>query len=287
MNDEGAGTTIEGGTFTRRRVIAGAVGAGLATTLGIGIGRAQDEATPVAGDDADGTPVAGAVGETEEADDAITTVADAIARATAAIATAQGDRDAVAATIDTLTVDELLAQATAVHDRAQAAADATEEDQALRLARATVATARAARDLVAAQLIAAGLPSQEAPASRTLADAYEAVLAASEDAADATDADVGVYVGFAQELYQAAFDLYETGAFGRAAETARVAVHLARVAELLALAEGAVGPIRGGGRGRGARGGRDGGRGHGPGRGGDDGINPETEEPVTVPAPEF
>ncbi len=46
---------MTGRTITRRTALAGTVGGGLAAVAAVGIGRAQDEATP-----APGTPQAGA-----------------------------------------------------------------------------------------------------------------------------------------------------------------------------------------------------------------------------------
>jgi hypothetical protein len=286
-------TTHEGGAMsdngvTRRRVLAGALGAGLATAAAR-IGLAQDDAaTPEAGSAADpaaspeANPDTGTGGQSS--DGAAADAAEAIGQATAAIAAAQQDRDAVADQIDPQTVDRLLAQATGMRDQAQTLADAGDGDQAWRIARAVAATAKTATDLVEARLIAAGLPSQEAPASRVLAEAHAAIQGATDETASATDADVQAYVANAQELYQGAFDLFGTGAFSQATATARVAADLARIGLALASPEARFGAGRGREGGRGGRGdGRGGGRGDGPGRGSD----PESDEPVTVPEPGF
>jgi hypothetical protein len=267
-------------SFTRRRVLAGALGAGLLAVASIGIAGAQDEgATPEASDET--TPAAGVGGV--EGDEA-TEAAEAIERASAAIASAQADRDAVAAQIDVQAVDQLLAQATDLRDRAQAAADAGDADEARRLAHAATETAKASGDLVAAQLVSAGLPSQQAPASRILADAHETIQEAIAETAEAADADVDYFLATAQTLYQTAFDRYGSAAYGQAAGTARVAARLARIAEGLAGEDGF-----GFGAGRGP-GGRDGAE--GPGRGrrsapGQDDDDDAQDEPVTVPEPTF
>jgi hypothetical protein len=275
--------------LNRRRIVAGTLGAALVATTGLGIAGAQDdEATPDADETTDSaTPDSGVGGvqtdeETDAADDLDRATA-AVEQATAAIATVQADRDAVAGQIDALTVDALLAQATALRDRAQTAADGGDAGEARRLARAAGAMAKAAGDLVAAQLVTAGLPSQEAPASRVLAAAFETVQVVTEETAAATDADVTFSVTTAQALYQTAFDLYGAGAYGQAAGTARVASRLARIGAFLAdpTAEDDDGP---GGR-RGGQ--RDGFAGRDGGPGDDDGPEDDQDAPVTVPEPSF
>jgi hypothetical protein len=269
--------------ISRRRVVAGALGAGLVATAGLRFAGAQeDDATPDATDEA--TPavgVGGVQGEDEAAE-----VTDAIARADAAIAAAQADRDAVAGQIDTQTIDQLLGQATTLRDRAQTASDGGDAVQAWRLARAAAATADAAGELVAAQLITAGLPSQQAPASRILAEAFDAIDEVGQETADAGDADVDFYVTTAQSLYQSAFDLYGGGAYGQAARTARVAARLAGIGAFLAAPADEV--DFGDERGRGRRGGgRDGGPGFGGDHDEDEGQDEDQEAPVEVPEPTF
>jgi len=220
--------------LTRRRLLAGTVAAGLATTLGVGIAFAQDgsEATPTAGTDADATPAVG--GQSEEDEDGSGDGTAAVERATAAILAAEGDRDAVSGQIDATTIDRALAQATTLRDRAETSVAADDTAAARRAAFAAIAIAHAAGNLVEAQLIAAGLPSQEAPASRVLANAHAVIQEVTTGTADATDAEVGTTVALAQELYQTAFDRFGEGQYGQAARTARAAMTLAGSAALLA-----------------------------------------------------
>ncbi|MDP8910241.1 MAG: hypothetical protein M3N47_14265 [Chloroflexota bacterium] len=219
--------------FSRRRMVAGTIGAGLATATVFQFTRAQvDTGTPEASPTTGNTSI-------EDPDTAINaTVSDdattAIEWATEAITTAQADRDTVATQIDATTIDSLLTQATSLRDRAQQAADGGDSDGALRLAAAAWGTARTAGDLVKAQLTYAGLPSQEAPASRVLANAYEMVQAVSEDAGDSTDTDVSFSISTAQTLYGSAYELYTGGAYAQASVTARASAELGRVAWALA-----------------------------------------------------
>ena len=255
----------------------GLLAAGLIASRGVDSALAQDDATPDATDDA--TPEAGIGGtesETETTDDDATTAIDGADRRDRR--SAQADRDAVADQIDTTTVDALLGQAVDLRDRAQTAADGGDAGEARRLARAAGSTAKAAGDLVGAQLIGAALPSQEAPASRILATAFESIQAAGEAAADSTDADVAFSLSTAQALYQSAFDLYGAGAYGQAAATAAVGARLAKIAAFLANPDDGAG--FGDGRGAGRRAARRTGRRTGPRRGAGD-------EPVEVPAPSF
>ena len=291
MTDPSSGTNL-----SRRRMLAGTLGAGLATATVFQIGRAQVESsTPEASPTTDAT--------TRTGDDTPGMLTDrattAIEWATETITAVQGDRDTVAGQIDATTIDSLLTQATGLRNRAQQAAAGGDEDGALRLAFAAWGTANAASDAIKAQQTYAGLPSQEAPASRTLANAYEMVQAVSEETASATDTDVTFAVSTAQAFYASAYELYTGGAYARATATARASTGLARGAWFLANDEEIFGfdEPRGGGRrevfgGPGGpgldRNGRGGGLrlpGHmiGPG----DIEEADRGEPVTVPEPEF
>ena len=121
---------------------------------------------------------------------------------------------------------------TTLRDRAQTASTGADDALTLRLARAAVATARAAGDLIEAQLTAYGLPSQQTRASEILAAAFETIEAVSTDVAGATDADVATAITIAQQLYQSAYDLYNAGTYAQAAKTAQVAVRVARTGAL-------------------------------------------------------
>jgi hypothetical protein len=264
--------------LSRRRVLAGAAGAGAAALLGSRLAFAQD-ATPDTEDATDDTATPEVDGATEDATTDETT--DLLAEVDEAIALVQADRDAVETTADLTVVDQVIAQATTLRGRVESAAD---EAEARRAARAAIATARAAGDLIEAQLAAYGLPSQQASASRTLADAFETIDEAGTEVGESTDTDATALVTVAQQLYQSAFDLYGAGTYVQAARTARVASTLASVGVLLVTSEGA------GGFGPGVDGGN---RGRGRGRPGppDDGDQPlgdeSGEEPVEVPEPTF
>jgi hypothetical protein len=277
--------------LNRRRLLAGTMGAslltaGLIATGGLQGALAQDDATPEAG--IGGTENAtDETDETDETDAMSDSATSAIERATAAIDSAQLDRNAVAVQIDATTIDTLLGQAIDLRDRAQTAAAGGDAAGARTLAHAAAATAKAAGDLVEAQLLGAGLPSEEARASRTLAGAFETIQSVGEATADSTDADVAFSLATAQALYQSAFDLLNAGSYGQAAATAAVGARLARVAGFLADPDGAAGPAgdrgrsgwRGGGPGVDGRGGVGGDRDGGPVDGDD--------EPVEVSEPSF
>lgn len=301
LHEGGDCTMIHPTTMTRRRIVAGTAGLGLAATLGLSAVRAQDEATPepttgsVGESIADATPAAGVGGQTDDDltdDDAAESgeqVAERIAAATETIETIQSDLAAVATEIETPQIDELLARAVDLRDRAQTALDGG-DDGAIRLARGAHATARAAGDLLRAELTYPGLPSQEVAASRILAAAFERIEAVGAEIGDSTDADVGLSLTSAQTIYATAFDRYGAGAYAQAAATARVGAELAAIAVAFADDDGfGFDGGRGGpgdGRGRRARGGFDGGT---PGGGNDDDAQFETaeDEPTTVPSPDF
>jgi hypothetical protein len=252
---------------SRRRVLAGAAGVGAAAALGTTLAFAQ-EATPTPGT---GTPEAGTSA----------TPADLLQQVDNAIAAAKQDRDAVSGKTDLTTVDKLLTQASALSDRAQTAAGGTDDAQTLRLARAAVATARAAGDLIEAQLAAYGLPSQKAPASRVLANAYDQIQQLTSNVGTSQDTDAKNSIATAQALYKTAYDLYNAGTYAGAAATARVAVKVGELAELLT-SQGAFG--RGGERG--GRGGFDG-RGQPGGHNRDGQGDQDSSTPTEVPAPTF
>ena len=275
--------------ITRRRLVVGALGAGLATATVVQIVRAQvDTGTPEASPD-DSTAGSASTATTDRA-------TTAIAWATETITAVQDDRDTVASQIDATTVDALLAQATGLRDRAQQEADGGTEDDALRLAFAAWGTAHTAGDVIKAQLTYAGLPSQDAPSSRILAKAHEMIQAVTDETASATDTDVTFAVSTAQALYTSAYELYTGGAYAQAAATARAGTGLARVGWFLASGgkrfgtgdrrDGEMRDIFGG---PGGPGGMDRGGMGLPGQiiGDGDAEGVERGEPVTVPEPEF
>ncbi|MBA2277662.1 MAG: hypothetical protein H0W06_07835 [Chloroflexia bacterium] len=281
------------GAFDRRRLIAGTLGAGLATTTLFQIGSAQNQgATPEASPSANtGT------GTDERADDRSTERATtAIEWASGTITTVQTDRAAVATQLDATTIDTLLTQAVTLRDRAQQATDGGDTSEAVRLSLAASATAEAGGDLIVAQLTYPGLPSQQARSSRVLAGVYDALKMVSDETAASTNTDVTFSVTTAQAIYATTYDLYTGGAFARATASARASRRLTHAVLLLTASIGAGGPVTlrheslghelDGPDGRGHR------RGH-PGRPLMPGDGPfheadaVSDEPVSVPEPEF
>ena len=307
----------------RRRLLGGALGAGLAVTLTAGIGRAQDSGTPAADD------------TTDDADDSDTATADVpdgdrvqilIDRASLALETTRADIDSVAGQADTTSAEDAVAEGTSLRDAAQSALDGGETARAVRAAGASIAVTRAANGLLRSSLGFAGLPSQEAPSSRVLAGAFDliervgvalvevgdasatsagATPAATGDTTTASDGSAGLveaerFVGLAQDAYGEAFDLHAAGAYQQAMLTAGAAVRMAAAAASLGLAG------QGNGRG-GRRVGRIMDRRHGDHLGGiggidsdrfdldrasddgmgGDGLGGDSGEPVTVPEPTF
>ena len=278
--------------FTRRRMVAGTLGAVLATAAIFQIGRAQTqtgtpEASPSASTSTDSS--------NQESDRSTERATAAIAWATETITDAQGDRDAVAAQLDATTIDALLTQATALRDRAQQAVDGGDSAEAVRLALTAGSTAEAASDLIVAQLTYPGLPSQQARASRVLSRGYEAVQMATDETSTSTDTDVTFSITTAQAVYASAYELYTGGSYAQAMATARAAHRLAHTALLqtMSFGDGGLGDpdrvwLGEAGDDVGSQ------RGSSPGRRRvvepGDGFfegDPESDEPVTVPEPEF
>lgn len=223
--------------LNRRRVLVGAAGAGLATTLGATLAFAQDvtptpstgttdpngSATPSAGTSGIGTATESTL--LQQVDDAITS--------------AQADVAAVGNAVDLSVVQQLLTAATGLRDRLAAAPSGTDDSASRRLARAAITTADAASDLLKAHLSNYGLPSQQDRASRILAAAYDRIQALSTSIDTSQDADAATFVTTAQTLYQSAYDLFNAGTYAGAAGTAEVA---AEVGEVAAILTGASGP---------------------------------------------
>lgn len=234
--------------LTRRKLVAGTVVAGVTGAGIVRLAQAQDDTgTPDATIDqtpSSATPDATSAQDTAQGDATFAT--SALARADEAIASVQADRDAVASDIDTTEVDSLIAQAGLHRDLATSSIDAGDNAEAIRQAFVAAASARAARELIEANLGYAGLPSQEVRASRLLANVHELVTAVTAEAASATDPNVGFFVTHAQTLYTAAYDLYGTDAYAQAMGTGRVAGELVWIATALMADIGQVGLVRGG-----------------------------------------
>jgi len=288
--DSTVGISNGAGAVTRRRAL-GVAGAGLMTAGLVRLAGAQTTTgTPEASPET--TPSTGTSGTAAQAtNDTAALIDAAIQHATDAITSVTADRDAVASEIQPQTTDAVLDQATTAHDAAREAAG-SDDARAFRLAHAAIATALSARRLIIAQLTYAGLPSQEAAASRTLARAHELISAISDETGGASELDTAFYVTTAQELYATAYDDYSNSAYARAAATAKAAVTLVQVPWTVNdIGEGHRGlpgfPSR---PGRDVIPGMDREGGihiSGTGRGRDVAPGTEPDEPVTVPAPDF
>jgi hypothetical protein len=219
----------------RRQLLATVLGLGLAATIGVTAGFAQDDgATPEAPASTDEQPAAPAM-DAES-------VAAVITGASDAISAVQADRDAVDGQTDLTTVDQLLAQATSLRDQARSAADGGDTATALGYASAAVATAQAAERLLHAQLTDYGLPSQQAGTSRLLVDVYYQVQELTNQATADASVDVSFYVTTAQALYTAAHDQYTNGLYAQSAQTALVASQVARIGDMMyAVSQGGTG----------------------------------------------
>lgn len=213
--------------LNRRILVGSAVSAGLATAGYLRLVNAQTETgTPEAevGEDASATP--GASASANDDDTALAT--GVLDNVQAMVAAVQGDRDAVADEIDVTTVDEVLSQASSLLDDAQSAIDGGDAEGGMQSAAGAWQSARAARDLIIAQLTYAGLPSQEASASRVLARAHELIDAVADE-----DAGPGFYLTTAQQVYEEAYNQYADGAYAQALANGRAIVGLVGAASIL------------------------------------------------------
>jgi hypothetical protein len=221
-----------------RRTLAIAAGTGI-VTIGawrVGLAQTNDDAdsTPQVTDSA--TPTAGEAPDTFDAE----RLADVLENIDADLAWVQADRDAVASSIDTATVDVVLADAENQRVAAQTALDGDDAESAMRYAGGARLEVQAASTLIEAQLSYAGLPSQESQAGRALTRAYEVIIRSGEAAGSDGDVDISFQVATAQELYGTAYEHYGNGSFAQAALTASGAADLAQ-AGLVLVGEGGFG----------------------------------------------
>lgn len=285
MNDDTTGAReaeVSPRAGLNRRAVMAAAAAGLATagasTGFLRLASAQDDAATPAAEATDATPATSTSPESDTS-----RVSTIIERARAEIAAVEADREAVADQIEAATVDEVLSQASLLVDEAQAGLDGGDPDAAMRLAAGSWRTAEAGRDLIVAQVSYAGLPSQQAAASRVLAQAYERI----DTVATATaTADVGFYVTTAQAVYQVAYEQYAASAWAQALANGKAISGLLEAASILAGSGGA--GRDGAGAGTFGEGGIDrNSRGRGMQAPMDGQPGPDDEEPETVPAPDF
>lgn len=272
-------------SLNRRILIGGAAAAGLATAGFLRLAAAQtDSGTPEADATEDAaTPDASSSTSTDDAARVIAVIDDARAR----LAAVEASRDAVADQIDATAIDKVLGQASTLLDEAQAFSDGGDAEAAWQPLVAARQSVRAVRELIVAQITYAGLPSQEVPASLSLAKAYEAIGDVTSD-----DAVVGFYVTTAQGVYESACDQYGSGAYASALANGEAILALAAAASVLSGEGGAgrpglfggcemagPGPFGKGGFGRDDR-----------ERGTESPMDITTgpvDEPETVPAPDF
>lgn len=290
-------------TIDRRHLVGGAAGVATAATAALALGSFVSAQTP------DPTPESGSDASSSSATTSLTD------RSAAIIASVQADRDALASSFDTATIDELLSLANDLQAKAVAAAETTSggsrrdgastaatpasttatpaaSDGAStasspgkrRLALAAVRTARAARATLVAQLADFGLPSQQARVSRGLAGVYDGLVAVADDASTAGSEDASALVTGAEDAYTSAYEAYTAATYARATAYGEAAVALAAGAVSLLGGDGSRGPF--GGRGASGRpfvdwGDGTSGRGGRRGRGDRDGMAPPSSDGTT------
>lgn len=212
------------GTLTRRQTLGGLVAAGLVTTGIAGTARAQStDSTPEA---TAGAGTGSTSGTDESGDVAASRVEEAIQQASEVIDSVQTDRDAVATDIETTLVDDLLGKATTLRDAAEGASN---DQDAVRQAFGAVATARVARRAIIAELMYAGLPSQEERATQVVSMAGEQIASISQTSVDSPLVDTDAYMTTAESMVQRAEAELADGAYARAAIWARAAAKLAEI----------------------------------------------------------
>lgn len=215
------------GTLTRRQTLGGLVAAGLVTTGIAGTARAQSTDTTDSTPEATAGAGTGSTSGTDESGDvAASRVEEAIQRASEVIDSVQTDRDAVATDIETTLVDDLLGKATTLRDAAEGASS---DQDAVRQAFGAVATARVARRAIIAELMYAGLPSQEERATQVVSMAGEQIASMSQTSVDSPLVDADAYMTTAESMVQRAEAELADGAYARAAIWARAAARLAEI----------------------------------------------------------
>ncbi|MGB3329706.1 MAG: hypothetical protein WBA46_12175 [Thermomicrobiales bacterium] len=266
---------LRSGSINRRHLVGGAAGVATAATAAVALGSyvsAQSSSSATA------TP------ETESGTSETTTTTGSAQdakvitdRSAAIIASVKADRDALASSIDTAPIDELLSLAADLQTKAEAASIGTGPGRRsskassgstsssatssstpaasssssstsstetttpgkLELAFAAAHTAQAARATIVAQLAKFGLPSQQARLSRSLAAVYDAVKSIGTTAGTAGEADASTLVSHAEAAYKSAYDAYNAKTYASATAYGEAAARLGRAAAmLLGLREG-------------------------------------------------
>lgn len=271
---------------TKRTWLIGPLGALLAALLCVMTVGAQSTptATPTAGTGSTTTAPSGQPGAVSGEQ-----VTAAIQAATTTIAAVQKDVAAVNGKVDASTTNTLLGKVGGLRDQAQSALTAGNLTKGQGFARAATQAATAAEGLLRADLSAHGLPSQQAAASRDLVSAYYGIQELTNQAKTNGSVDVSAYVSLAQNLYKQAYDLYGKGTYAQASQTAHVAVQVGQIANAIYAANG-IPSGTGAARPAPALRALGGPGGHGPGPmgvGGPAAGSFSTEQPLTVPAPNF
>lgn len=256
------------GPINRRQLVGGTAGIATAATAVVALGSLVSAQTS---DSATATPEAGSGGS----DSGTTLDATAITdRSAAVIASVTSDRDALASSLDTTVIDELLSLAADLQAKAEAApaptgtgrrsgssssgstssgttSSAATPDAAansssttttpgkIELAFAAARTAQAARATIVAQLATFGLPSEQARLSRGLSQIYAAVKALATEATSSSEADASALVSHAEAAYTNAYDAYTAKTYASVTAYGEATAHLAAAASvLLGLREG-------------------------------------------------
>lgn len=222
----------------RTRLIGAAAGAAIVASLGLSSAFAQDTATPEPGSaTAEATPATGSdkvpAPQFDGTAEMKTRFAEQAQHVADTIATVQKDRDSVTTSTDLTAVDDLLTKANKFAADAKTALNSDDISSVPAKLIAAEQTARAAEDLIRAQLSAYGLPSQQAGASRTLVAAYNSIDELTKQVGDSDSEDAKALLASAQQLYSSAYDLYGAGTYAQAAATARVAAQLGEVSAAL------------------------------------------------------
>jgi len=239
------------GPFGRRQLVGGAAGIATATTAAVVLGpfvSAQVSPgtvsfTPEHGLDERGSELAAQ------------RAAVFTDRSAAVIASVKADRNALASSLDTADIDEMLSLAGDFQQKAEAAPVATDRGHRSSqdaspvqgseapstastlskqaLAFAATRSAQAAREMIVAQMVNFGLPSDQAAVSRTLAATHQDVSARATTVGPAGVEEASTLMGHAEAAYTRAYAAYNAGTYARAAAYGGVAAHLAEAAAML------------------------------------------------------
>lgn len=176
-------------------------------------------------------------------------------RSAAVIASATADRNALASSLDTADIDEMLSLAGVFQQRAEAApvaadggrrssqgassVSASESSSTAStlskqaLAFAATRSAQAAREMIVAQLANFGLPSEQVAVSRSLASIHHDIATNAAAVGPAAVEEASALIDHAEAAYTRAYAAYNARTYARAAAYGGVAAHLAEAAMML------------------------------------------------------